>query len=75
MMQKIIGDEVERIKSFPVDTIAPIRERLKILARVANIEDLQLTGTQKKLMNSYNEKPIISRPQHQFYSVWNQSPS
>lgn len=70
MMQKIIADEVERIRSFPIDTTAPIRERLKILARVGNVEDLQLTGTEKKLMNTYNEKPILSRPQHQFYLVW-----
>lgn len=66
-IKRIIADEVEKIRSFPIDTIAPIRERLKILARVANVEDLQLTGTEKKLMNTYNEKPILSRPQHQFY--------
>ncbi|KAF5814535.1 putative protein ENHANCED DISEASE RESISTANCE 2 [Helianthus annuus] len=68
-LQKIIDDEVERVRGFPVDTIAPCRERLKILGRLTNLEDLQLSSAERKLMSAYNKKPFLSRPQHEFFLV------
>ncbi|KAG0451360.1 hypothetical protein HPP92_013759 [Vanilla planifolia] len=65
--ERLIDDEVEKFKGFPMDTIVTFRERLKILGRVLNVEDLPLSSVERKLMTAYSEKPIISRPCHEFY--------
>ncbi|GAB2214465.1 hypothetical protein Droror1_Dr00018813 [Drosera rotundifolia] len=66
-IKKMVENEMEPIKGYTKESLVPYRERLKILSGLVNAEDLQLGSTEKKLINACKDKPVLSRPQHEFF--------
>lgn len=62
-IKRLVENETEKIKNSSVS----YRERLKILAGVVNPDDLQLSSGERRLLNAYKDKPVLTRPQHEFF--------
>ncbi|KAL8230024.1 hypothetical protein R6Q57_014924 [Mikania cordata] len=66
-IQRLVMDDMEVVKGFTKDCLVSYRERLKLMASIVNPDDLELCSAERKLLNAYNDKPVLTRPQHAFY--------
>ena len=59
-------------QTVPPASRSSTRDRLKLIARVVNVEEWAKKGplgtAEHKLLVNYNDKPILTRPQQNFYS-------
>ncbi|XP_047941995.1 uncharacterized protein LOC125188938 [Salvia hispanica] len=67
MIKRLIEDDKEVVKGYRKESSIPFRERLKVMVGVVNPDDLVSNNTERKLLNAYNEKPVLSCPQHSVY--------
>ncbi|KAK9707210.1 hypothetical protein RND81_07G180100 [Saponaria officinalis] len=66
-IKRLVENESEKLKGYSKESVVPYRERLKILSGVVNPDDLLLSSAEKRLLNAYKDKPVLSRPQHEFF--------
>ena len=67
---------LKRLLEAPVDDESQteakaIHDRFKLIAKIMNVDDIDLDSFTRKLIDSHNAQPVLSRPQHTFFKGHN----
>ncbi|XP_072987768.1 uncharacterized protein [Typha latifolia] len=66
-VQRLVNDEIEKVKGLPLDLCVPYGECLKIMTGLVKPEDMHVSAAESKLVCAYNEKPVLLCLQHNIY--------
>eukprot|EP00997_Jenningsia_sp_PLL12_P005667 NODE_2199_length_968_cov_61.571273_g1809_i0.p1 GENE.NODE_2199_length_968_cov_61.571273_g1809_i0~~NODE_2199_length_968_cov_61.571273_g1809_i0.p1 ORF type:complete len:293 (-),score=61.72 NODE_2199_length_968_cov_61.571273_g1809_i0:57-935(-) len=44
-----------------------IYDRMKMIGKISNVEEVEFYSTEKSVVSKYNAKPVLTRPQHQIF--------
>eukprot|EP00897_Mesotaenium_endlicherianum_P010941 jgi/Mesen1/9876/ME000070S09166 len=67
-LQRFMEDEVDMVKTrMGSESTVPFRERLKMVIRLVNVEGAGLGVAERRLLSAWQEKPVLTRPQHAFF--------
>lgn len=67
VVQRFLADDQEKVGLM--GSQVSLRDRLKLIASMRNLDEVDMSLTERKLATNYNGKPVLSRPQHVFYQV------
>lgn len=59
---------VKLLRNFVLDDSTEMRDRFKIMGDLVNFSELEFGYATNQIVEKYNQKPVLSRPEHFFFT-------
>lgn len=68
--EKKLPSSVDLLRRFVAESLGDKRmgDRFKLVANIKNIDESDLDSWSKSILRRYNAKPLLTRPQHEFFA-------